>query len=243
VVDGELVALDSNGNPNFNALQNAGANSSIVFYAFDVLAQRGEDVKALPLRHRLSILDSAFVPSEQALLCENFPGPAARFVAAVRKLGGEGVVGKRLDSRYEPGKRSGAWVKMRLNLGQEFVIGGFTAGTIGFDSLVVGFYEGKKLLYVARVRAGFVPASRRDVFARLKPLITTVCPFVNLPEAKSGRWGQGLTAGKMRDCIWVRPELVARFDFLEWTDSNHVRHIKFIAMRDDKDPRKVVREG
>jgi bifunctional non-homologous end joining protein LigD len=65
---------------------------------------------------------------------------------------------------------------------------------------------------------------------------------MNLPEAKSGRWGQGLTAEKMRDCIWVRPELVARFDFLEWTDSNHVRHIKFIAMRDDKDPRKVVRE-
>jgi bifunctional non-homologous end joining protein LigD len=243
VVDGELVALDSNGNPSFNALQNAHADSSIVFYAFDVLAHRGEDVKALPLRHRLSILDSAFVPSERALLCENFPGPAARFVAAVRKLRGEGVVSKRLDCRYEPGRRSGAWVKMRLNLGQEFVIGGFTPGTIGFDSLVVGFYGGKKLLYVARVRAGFVPASRRDVFARLKPLITTVCPFVNLPEAKSGRWGQGLTAGKMRDCIWVRPELVARFDFLEWTDSNHVRHIKFIAMRNDKDPRKVVREG
>jgi bifunctional non-homologous end joining protein LigD len=132
---------------------------------------------------------------------------------------------------------------MRLNLGQEFVIGGFTPGTIGFDSLVVGFYEGKKLLYVARVRAGFVPASRRDVYAKLKPLITTVCPFVNLPEAKIGRWGQGLTAEKMRDCVWVRPQLVARFDFLEWTDSNHVRHIKFIAMRDDKDPRKVVREG
>ena len=157
----------------------------------------------LPFSDRLSILDSAFVPSEKILLCENFPGPAARFVAAVRKLGGEGVVGKRLDSRYEPGKRSGAWVKVRLNLGQEFVIGGFTPGAIGFDSLVVGFYEGKKLLYVARVRAGFVPASRRDVFARLKPLITTVCPFVNLPEARSGRWGQGLTAEKMRDCIWV----------------------------------------
>jgi bifunctional non-homologous end joining protein LigD len=72
--------------------------------------------------------------------------------------------------------------------------------------------------------------------------ITTVCPFANLPEAKSGRWGEGLTAEKMVNCVWVRPELVARFDFLEWTDSNHVRHIKFIAMRDDKDSRKVVRE-
>jgi bifunctional non-homologous end joining protein LigD len=216
---------------------------STSLYALDILAHAGEDVKALPLSDRLSILGSAFIASEQALLCDNFPGPAARFVTAARKLGGEGVVGKRLDCTYEPGKRSGTWVKMRLNLRQEFVIGGFTPGTIGFDSLVVGFNEGKKLLYVARVRAGFVPASRRDVFARLKPLITTACPFANLPEARSGRWGQGLTAEKMRDCIWVRPELVARFDFLEWTDSNHVRHIKFIAMRDDKDPRKVVREG
>jgi bifunctional non-homologous end joining protein LigD len=242
VVDGELVALDSNGSPSFNALQNARADSPIVFYAFDILTNRGEDVKALPLSDRLSILGSAFVPSEQTLLCENFPGPVARFVDSVRKVGGEGVVGKRLDRRYESGKRSGAWVKMRLNQGQEFVIGGFTPGATVFDSLVIGVYEGRRLRYVARVRAGFVPASRRDIYAELKPLITTVCPFANLPEAKSGRWGEGLTAEKMRNCIWVRPELVARFDFLEWTDSNHVRHIKFIAMRDDKDPRKVVRE-
>jgi bifunctional non-homologous end joining protein LigD len=242
VIDGELVALDSNGNASFNALQNARADSAIVFYAFDVLTHRGEDVKALPLSDRLSILDSAFIPSEQTLLCENFPGPAARFVDAVRKVGGEGVIGKRLDRRYEPGKRSGAWVKMRLNQGQEFVIGGFIPGATAFDSLVIGVYEGKKLRYVARVRAGFVPASRREIYAKLKPLITTVCPFANLPEAKSGRWGEGLTAEKMVNCVWVRPELVARFDFLEWTDSNHVRHIKFIAMRDDKDPRKVVRE-
>jgi bifunctional non-homologous end joining protein LigD len=132
---------------------------------------------------------------------------------------------------------------MRLNQGQEFVIGGFTPGTIGFDSLVVGFYERKKLLYVARVRAGFVPVTRREIYAKLKPLVTSICPFVNLPEAREGRWGQGLTAEKMRNCIWVRPELVARFEFLEWTDSNHVRHVNFVAMRDDKAPLRVVREN
>jgi ATP-dependent DNA ligase len=102
-----LVALDSNGNPNFNALQNARAGSSVVFFAFDILAHAGEEVKAVPLRDRLSILDSAFIPSEQALHCENFSGSSARFVAAVRKLGGEGVVGKRLDCRYERGDRAG----------------------------------------------------------------------------------------------------------------------------------------
>ena len=80
------------------------------------------------------------------------------------------------------------------------------------------------------------------MYKLLKPFTTAKCPFTNLPEANSGRWGQGLTAEKMKECVWVKPQLVARFDFLEWTGSHHVRHIKFIAMRDDKDPRKVVRE-
>jgi bifunctional non-homologous end joining protein LigD len=131
---------------------------------------------------------------------------------------------------------------MRLNLGQEFVIGGFTPRTHGFDAVIVGVYERRKLLYVARVRAGFVPASRVALYALLKPLVIPRCPFANLPEATTGRWGQGLTAAKMKECVWLKPELVARFEFLEWTGTHHVRHIKFIALRDDKDARTVVRE-
>jgi DNA ligase D-like protein (predicted ligase) len=243
VIDGELVATDVEGRPSFNALQNATPHTPVAFYAFDILTHRGQDLKNLPLRDRLSILDSSVVPSSHALLCDHFPGPADNFVAAVKRLGGEGVVAKRLDSRYEPGKRSGAWQKMRLNLGQEFVIGGFTPGGHGFDAVIIGVYQGRQLHYVARVRAGFVPASRLAVYAQLKPLISVLCPFVNLPEPSAGRWGQGLTAGKMKECIWVKPQLVGRFDFLEWTGANHVRHIKFVAMRSDKDPRKVVRES
>ena len=87
-----------------------------------------------------------------------------------------------------------------------------------------------------------VPATRRELQTRLKPLIIEECPFKNLPELKSGRWGQGLTAAKMQECIWVKPKLVANFGFLEWTDTNHVRHIKFVGMRTDKNPRQVVRE-
>jgi bifunctional non-homologous end joining protein LigD len=87
-----------------------------------------------------------------------------------------------------------------------------------------------------------VPASRRDLYDRLNPLIIKSCPFFNLPEATPGRWGQGLTAAKMPDCIWVRPKLVANFEFLEWTNTSHVRHIKFVALRSDKDPTTVVRE-
>ena len=122
------------------------------------------------------------------------------------------------------------------------MIGGFTPGSNGVDALIVGYYEDGTLIYTARVRAGLVPASRRELYERLKPLIVKTCPFVNLPEASAGRWGQGVAAAKMKDCIWVKPRLVANFQFLEWTDSNHVRHIEFVGLRSDKDPLSVVRE-
>jgi DNA ligase D-like protein (predicted ligase) len=242
-VDGEIVALDAEGRPSFNVLQNARPDTPVIFYAFDVLFEQGKDVRSLPLNERLSILDSTFVPSERAQLCANFPGPADKIISAVKGLGGEGVIAKRLDSRYEPGQRSGAWQRIRLNIGQEFVIGGFTPGTYGFDAVIVGVYEGKKLLFVASVRAGFVPASRVALYALLAPLVVHTCPFANLPERTSGRWGQGITAAKMKKCIWAKPVLVARFEFLEWTETNHVRHISLVGMRDDKNPRKVVRES
>lgn len=241
-VDGELVALDESGHPSFNAIQNASAETNIVFFVFDVLVDHGIDVKHLALSERLRLLQSAFIPSERVQLSEHFAGPASRFVAAVREMGGEGVIAKRLTSHYEPGKRTGAWTKKRLNVGQEFVIGGFTSGSNGIDALVVGSYEGAALMYAARVRAGLVPATRRELYSRLKPFIVEKCPFANLPELKSGRWGQGLTAAKMRECVWVKPELVANFEFLEWTDTNHIRHIKFVSLRTDKNPRQVVRE-
>ena len=242
VVDGELVAFDESGRPNFNAIQNASAETNIVFFVFDILFSGWRDVKHLALSERLRLLQSAIVPSERVQLSEHFSGPVSRFVAAVREMNGESVVAKRLASRYESGKRSGAWAKKRLNIGQEFVIGGFTPGSHGIDALIVGFYSGDALTYAARVRAGLVPATRRELYSRLMPFIVEKCPFANLPESKSGRWGQGLTAAKMKECIWVKPKLVANFEFLEWTDTNHVRHIKFVGLRTDKNPRQVVRE-
>jgi bifunctional non-homologous end joining protein LigD len=154
----------------------------------------------------------------------------------------EGVVAKRKDSRYEIGKRSGSWAKYRLNSGQELVIGGYIPGAYGVDAIVVGYYRGDDLIYVARVRNGFVPASRRQVFARLKPLLISKCPFANLPETHKGRWGEGLTAADMDKCVWVRPEIVARIEFLEWTESDHLRHSKFAGLREDKDARTVIKE-
>jgi bifunctional non-homologous end joining protein LigD len=121
---------------------------------------------------------------------------------------------------------------MRLNRSEEFVIGGYTKGGRTFDALVLGRYEGDRLVYVARTRVGFTPASRARLMEKLRPLEVPACPFANLPEARSGRWGEGLTAEKMKECVWVRPELAAKVEFVEWTPEGHLRHARFVGMRD-----------
>jgi bifunctional non-homologous end joining protein LigD len=122
------------------------------------------------------------------------------------------------------------------------VIGGYVPGSYGLDSIIVGYYQGRDLIYVARVRNGFVPVLRRQVFEKLRHLTAANCPFVNLPETHKGRWGDGLTAGDMTKCVWVRPQLVAQIEFLEWTESGHLRHSKFVGLREDKEPRSVTKE-
>ena len=129
----------------------------------------------------------------------------------------EGIVAKRADSFYQPGLRTGVWSKYRLNRSQEFVIGGYVPSHLGIDSLVVGVYRDKNLYYTARVRAGFIPSRRRQVFEAIKHLTATKCPFVNLPQKEPGRWGEGLTAEKMTQCVWLKPEAVAEIEFLEWS--------------------------
>ncbi len=243
VVDGELVAIGQDGKPNFNLLQNfRSAEAHIVYYAFDILIHKDRDLTMLPLSERRDILRTVLKPADHVALSEVSDQTATQMLKFVRAHGLEGIIAKRSDSIYQPGLRTGLWSKHRVNIGQEFVIGGYVPGTHGIDSLVIGFYRDDGLYYAARVRAGFVPATRRSVFEQTKHLTTTKCPFVNLPEKQPGRWGQGLTAEKMKECVWLRPEAVANFEFLEWTGADHLRHTKFVGMRDDKDPRKVVRE-
>lgn len=242
VLDGELVAMDPAGRSDFNLLQNfRSAEGQIHYFAFDVLVYKGELLTKLPLEERRTILKK-IVPINEHISVSAVDMSASHLLEFVQKHGLEGLVAKRADSVYEPGKRSGLWSKYRINAGQEFVVGGYTPGSSGFDALIIGVYKGKDLMFAARVRAGFVPATRREVFAKIKGLKTAKCPFANLPERSEGRWGQGLTAEKMKGCIWVKPKVVVRIDFAEWTGADKLRHTKFIALRDDKDPRKVVRE-
>jgi bifunctional non-homologous end joining protein LigD len=245
VVDGEIVALDESGRPNFNLLQHSRSQASrIRYFIFDLLVCNDRDLTRLRLAERRDLMKSLLkLRSPRILISEQFETSATDMLAAVRKQNLEGIVAKRKDSLYEPGKRSGAWIKYRVNRGQKLVIGGYIPGPHGFDSLIVGYYRSNDLMYVARVRNGFVPASRRQVFERIRGFISPTMPFVNLPDEHPSRWGENLTAEKMKDCVWLRPVAVAQIEFLEWTDGDRLRHSRFVGLRNDKNPREVVKEA
>jgi len=244
VVDGEVVALDESGRPNFNLLQEFRSQASrIQYFIFDLLICQDRDLTKLPLSDRRKLMKSVLkLRSPRIRIAEQFEASANDMLAAVRQQGLEGVIAKRKDSLYQPGKRTGSWVKCRVNRGQELVIGGYIPGPHGFDSLIVGYYRGKDLVYVARVRNGFVPASRRQVFEKIRHLVSPTMPFVNLPDTHKSRWGDELSAEKMKECVWLRPEAVAQIEFLEWTEADRLRHSKFVGLREDKDPRQAVKE-
>jgi DNA ligase D-like protein (predicted ligase) len=245
VIDGEVIAFDDDGRPSFNALQNYGsAAAPVIYYVFDVMVLAGRDVMREPLEKRRELLEQKVLPtlSEPVRYASSLDAALPVLVQSVKEQGFEGLVAKRRNSVYESGLRTGAWMKMRVNRGQEFVIGGYTRGTKTFDALIFGYYDGEKLMYVARTRNGFTPVARAQLFRKFKGLEVAECPFANLPEARSGRWGQGLTKAKMAECQWLKPVLVGQFEFLEWTADNHLRHSKFIGLREDKQAKDVVRE-
>jgi ATP-dependent DNA ligase len=244
-VDGELVAFDESGRPSFNRLQNYGSsNVPLFFYAFDLLMISGRDIRSEPLETRREVLRTKILTrlKDPIRYSPTLDSSLSDLIQSVRQQKFEGLIAKRRNSIYESGQRTGAWLKLRVNRGQEFVIGGYTRSPKNFDALVIGYYENGKLIYVARTRNGFTPSIREKVFREFKGLHVDSCPFANLPEAKSGRWGVGLTASKMRECLWLRPVLVGQFEFAEWTPDNHLRHSKFIALREDKDAKGVRRE-
>jgi DNA ligase D-like protein (predicted ligase) len=243
VLDGEIVAFDESGKPSFNLLQNAGS-APVFYYVFDVLVLAGKGVMQQTLDERRALLRQEVLPKlgDPVREAPVLAGSLKDVVESVKHYGFEGVVAKRRDSVYEAGRRSGAWRKMRVNQGQEFVIGWYTPSASSFDALIFGYYEGDKLMYVAKTRNGFTPRLRLDLYRRLHNLEIEECPFANLPKPKGGRWGAGLTAEKMEECRWVKPKLVGQFEFAEWTPDNHLRHSRFIRLREDKDPRTVGRE-
>jgi bifunctional non-homologous end joining protein LigD len=244
VIDGEVVALDGRGRPSFQLLQNSNAEpNAIYFYAFDLLNENGENLQGMALERRRERLGALLAGvSDPIRLSPLLPGSPRQVLKAVEKLGLEGVVAKRQGSLYEPGERSGAWIKQRIDQMQEFAIGGYVPGANTFDSLLIGVFEGKTFQFVAKVKDGFVPRLRAEIFREFEGLDTVTSPFVNLPEKKGARRRDAITKEKMNECRWLKPKLVCEVAFVEWTDTGNLRHAKFVAMRDDKTAQEIVRE-
>lgn len=251
VLDGELVALDENGRSSFQLLQSwhqspLAARPPLVYYVFDALQADGRNLTGLPLCDRKDV--ARRLVGERSDLIRYSAGIEAETEALVREMkarGLEGLIAKKRDSRYEPGRRSGAWVKFKWSSEQEFVIGGFTeprGGRQHFGAVLVGYYREGKLLFAGKVGTGFDERSLRSLHERFRRLVRPDCPFANLPEKRVDRFGGGMTASQMRLCTWVEPKLVGQVRFAEWTRDDHLRQPSFLGLREDKDPREVVRE-
>ena len=218
----------------------------IVFYAFDLLRLNGKNLQGLPIEERKAKLEELLKkPPGVIRYSVSFTKDIPELLGRAHKLGLEGLIGRRAGSQYEPGKRTGAWIKLKIHQEQEFVIGGYTepeGSRKHFGALLVGFYEGKKLKFAGRVGTGFSEKLLGTLFSELNKIRLDKCPFFNLPAVGRNRWDQGLTAAEMKRCHWVKPVIVCQIKFTEWTRDDRLRQPVFLGIREDKNATEVVRE-
>lgn len=254
VFDGEIVALDENGTPSFQDLQ-ARINLSkpaevariaetvpVHYFVFDILYLDGYDLTRVPAIERKAILRRMLTPGDGVKYVEHERDDGETLYAAATNIGFEGVVAKRGQSIYEPGVRSGSWLKIKDVNEQEFVVGGFTEGegsrSKTFGGLLIGYYDGGELRFASSVGSGLTDRMLDDVYARLKKIGIDAPPFVNPPTTIGGRWA----GGKSARCFWVKPEIVVQVAFNSWTRDGGLRAPVFKGLRADVDPRAIRRE-
>ncbi|MBO0715266.1 MAG: non-homologous end-joining DNA ligase [Acidimicrobiales bacterium] len=229
-LDGELVAFDGNDYVGFGALQQPGSTLEVVYCVFDLLHLLGRDTTGLALLDRKKLLAQAVEPSQVVRVVDELGGDPAELLDKACSSGWEGLIAKRSESTYVAG-RSSDWRKLKCSASQELVIGGWTeprGSRVGLGALLVGYYEGAGLRYAGKVGTGFSTAMLRQLHAQLVALEIEASPFVDpVPE---------------RGAHWAKPKLVGNVGFTEWTGDGRLRHPRFEGLRDDKDPRKVVRE-
>ena len=250
IIDGEIVALDAKGRSSFQLLQAyelGDAKPPLHYYVFDLLRLNGESLVDLPLAGRKARLEKLLGRKAAGVIrySASLGSDADALLKQARSVGLEGLIGKRTDSPYEIGRRSGAWIKLKLHHEQEFVIGGYTppgGSRTHFGALLIGVHQGNKLLFTAKVGTGFNHALLRTLHARFQKLLRTKCPFDNLPETKTSRYGQTITASVMKTCRWLKPVLVCQVRFSEWTRDGSLRQPVFLGLREDKAATEVVRE-
>ncbi len=246
IVDGEVVALDDAGRPDFGLLQERlgqkGA-AGLVYQAFDLLYLDGRSLLDVPLEDRKRLLKSVLKEHPRVRYAAHVEGEGLAFHAAAASQGLEGVVAKLRNSRYEPGKRSSAWLKLKVRPEQEFVVGGWTPGegnARDLGAVVVGVYDGNALKFAGKVGSGFDAKTRRMLRERLDELELGPDdpPFDPAPSRDHrGRWG-----GELKSVVWVRPELVIRVESAGWSRDGMVRQAAFKGVEPGRDPREVTRE-
>ena len=250
VIDGEVVALDEEGRSSFQLLQARemeGRKSPVYFYAFDLLQLDGKSLVSLPLEARKNVLKKLCAEAGDPIRYSGaIGGDAERLLEEVKRRGLEGIIGKRYNFVYEPGRRSGAWIKLKCVEQQEFVVGGYTppqGARKHFGAILVGYYENKKLVFAGKVGTGFTTKSLSMLHKKFRAEERADCPFVDLPSKENGQWVQGITPSMMRKMHWVNPMFVCEIKFAEWTRDGKLRAPVFLGLREDKKPIDVVREG
>jgi len=255
VFDGEIVALNEEGVPDFQAIQprinlsrpseiaQVAAETPVVMYAFDLLYLDGFDLTRVPLVDRKALLWRVLEQGDHMRYVEHVAEDGASMLEASQALGFEGIVAKRADSVYEPGLRSKSWLKIKIVNEQEFVIGGYTQGEGSraktFGGILVGYYDvNGDLRFASSVGSGFTDQALEQVLALLEPLRTDTSPFINPPTTIGGRWA----GGRSPRMAWVRPEVVAQVKFSSWTRDGNLRAPVYLGLREDVDPRSVRRE-
>jgi bifunctional non-homologous end joining protein LigD len=211
-----------------------------------LLQLNGEKLMDRPLLERRERLAEILRKAPETIrYSDSLGSDAKQLLIQARKLNLEGLIGKRTDSVYEPGKRTGAWVKLKLQKEQEFVIGGYTdpeGSRPHLGALLVGVQQKGKLIYAGKVGTGFNRKLLQSLHSAFKKIRRDTCPFTNLPEKSGGRWRQGITLAEMRRCHWVEPKMVCQIKFGEWTRDDRLRQPVFLGLREDKDASEAVRE-
>lgn len=250
VIDGEVVALDEEGRSSFQLLQAhemEGRKAPICYYVFDLMQLEGRSLIKLPLTQRKEILAKICKPAGDPIRFSGEIGSdASKLLAEVKRRGLEGIVGKQRESVYEPGRRSGAWIKLKCANEQEFVIGGYTppgGSRKYFGAILVGYYKEKKLLFAGKVGSGFTGKTLSILYKKFQKEARAGCPFADLPSKQGGQWVQGITPSMMKKMHWVNPTFVAQIKFAEWTRDGKLRQPVFLGLRDDKNPKEITRES